>query len=473
MKMRSSVATPRRLGVSLFSGSGIGDLGFRAAGVSFVSMCELEHDRSALCSLNFPEAQHYAEDIWTAESRIVRETRASLRGRADSVFLLTCTAPCQGMSKNGQGTLLRNIRAGKRPQLDPRNRLILPALDVVRALTPEWVVFENVTEMRNTWIEDADGAPRPILNIIASTLGDDYIGEAYDVEFADYGVPQRRQRLITIYTRNQTARRRFENGVPLIPLPTHSRNGASGLLSWVSVSEATRDFAPLDSGSATRATSNMPFHRVPVLDPKKYEWIRNTPPGQSAFDNQCVNASCRFQGNALHGASKGRDGVNRAHKSTPLFCERCGSLLPRPYTVLSNGKKRIMSGYTSAYRRMAADQPATTLTRNMSYPCSDKKIHPTQNRVLSLAEAMRLQSLDAYGYKWGPIEVHSGRKAEVRLLAPDNLIRLVIGESVPPRFLEMLGQHLIALGGEILPNQLAELQRPEQLSLLGEEGRSA
>ena len=45
--------------VSLFSGAGIGDLGFRAAGLNFLAMCELDEDRSALAALNFPEAKHF------------------------------------------------------------------------------------------------------------------------------------------------------------------------------------------------------------------------------------------------------------------------------------------------------------------------------------------------------------------------------------------------------------------------------
>ena len=92
---------------------------------------------------------------------------------------------------------------------------------------------------------------------------------------------------------------------------------------------------------------------------------------------------------------------------------------------------RLMSGYTSAYKRMDADLPAPALTRNLSYACSDQKLHPTEHRVLSLAEAMRLHTLDRYEYDWAG--------------AGDGLIRLVIGESVPPLFFDLLGRHLIRL----------------------------
>src|SRR4051794_5357352 len=112
-----------KLAVSLFSGAGIGDIGFRAAGFDFVSMCELEHERAALAKLNFPSGRVFAQDLEKAGAEVVAHTRECMDG--EELHLLSCTAPCQGMSKSGQGTLLKNIRAGNRPALDPRNRLIL------------------------------------------------------------------------------------------------------------------------------------------------------------------------------------------------------------------------------------------------------------------------------------------------------------------------------------------------------------
>jgi len=435
-------------GVSLFSGAGIGDLGYRAAGVHFLNMCEVEADRAALAELNFPKTKMFIGDVGEMEDEICRNATENLLDTGDELFLMTCTAPCQGMSKNGQGTLLNNIRRGERPKLDPRNRLILPALQAALRLRPRWIVFENVLEMRNTVIEDGQGRVRPILDVLFHTLTPDYTGDAYDVEFADYGIPQRRQRLITVLTRDPAARRQFESGNPLVPPRTHAKNPSGRLKPWVSVMEALKDFPPLDAVDESHAACpDKPFHHVPVLDSKKYEWIRHTPPGRSAFDNQCVNPACLFEGNSAHGASHGSDGINRAHRHTPLYCERCGTLLPRPYAGDGKGGLRIMSGYTSAYKRMDANLPAPALTRNLSYPCSDQKVHPYQNRVLSLAEAMTLQTIDRYGYRWGPLKTRRGKGSRVQPEVPDSLIRLVIGESVPPLFFELLGKYLAA------PNQ--------------------
>ena len=112
------------------------------------------------------------------------------------------------------------------------------------------------------------------------------------------------------------------------------------------------------------------LHKVPVLDEKKIWWIDNTPEGQTAFNNQCVNKKCMYQGNRLHGASHDEDGINKYDTDTPLYCEKCGSLLPRPWVEdKSTGEKRIMKGFVSAYKRMNWDEPASTLTQNFQFAC--------------------------------------------------------------------------------------------------------
>ena len=117
--------------VSLFSGAGIGDVGYRAAGFDFLSMCEIEQERAALAKANFPTTKVFSADVQCIHDEVVPHVQSRLAEAGAELHLLTCTAPCQGMSKNGQGTLLRNVREGKRPSLDPRNRLILPALEII------------------------------------------------------------------------------------------------------------------------------------------------------------------------------------------------------------------------------------------------------------------------------------------------------------------------------------------------------
>jgi len=414
--------------VSLFSSGGIGDLALRAAGYEILVSNELLEERHSLFKYNFPEAESLTGDIWSMVDRIESAVRRRLEGQP--LNLLYATPPCQGMSKNGRGKLLSEVRAGRKPPLDERNRLIVPTMELASRLRPEVLLFENVPEMADTIVVDGNGEAVQIVELIRRTLGPEYVGGAATVEFADYGVPQRRQRLITIFSRTECMRRWWESERSFLPAPTHSQAGRDGTRRWVSVREAIGSLPPLDAATRVAAKSSLPFHRVPLLDAVKYWWVCNTKPERSAFDNQCV--SCGWDRNPTHIAGRDASGVNRASTLTPLYCERCGKMLPRP-SVERAGQPSIMRGFTSAYKRMSFDRPASALTRNLSYACSDNKLHPEQHRVLSLHEAFELHTISRYDYEW---KRRDGRRVS------DKTIREVIGESVPPAGLQCILEHL-------------------------------
>ena len=422
--------------ISLFSSGGIGDLALNAAGAKVLVANEIVPERVSLFRRNFPETRMIEGDIWSRKDEIIRSTRAALGDRTLDIML--ASPPCQGMSKNGRGKLLWEIRNNGRAPMDPRNQLIIPALQIAQALQPRLVVFENVPEMERTAIMDPEsGELIGILDYAKRALGPSYAGSWRTLEFADYGVPQNRQRLITIFTRETSILQALREGrATLHPDPTHSSTGSNGLPRWRSVRDTIGGLEPLDARSADSARSKTnPLHFVPLLDQDKYFWVSNTPEGSSAFDNQCVNPSCGFDANQTHRASRTKEGINRASCETPIRCERCNSVLPRPW-VRVDGDFRLMKGFTSAYRRMDWDKPATTLTRNFPYACSDKKIHPSQNRTLSIYEAMLLNTISDHDYTWELAD---------RKPAPKKVIYDVIGESIPPRPLQIVFEHLIQL----------------------------
>jgi DNA (cytosine-5)-methyltransferase 1 len=417
--------------ISLFSSAGIGDLAFQKLPVEVILSCELLEDRHQVYAYNFPSSLCYTGDIWQLKDTIIGRTREILGGA--ELDILFATPPCQGMSKNGRGKLLKGIRDGERPALDPRNRLIIPTLEIAQALQPRVVVFENVPEMEHTLIEDGDGRLVPILDLIAEMLGDEYSGRGEVVEFADYGVPQRRQRLLTVFSREQNLKNWLSLSGSLLPARTHAQHGVSKLKPWITVRDVISDTPPLDARDLASARGTHPLHFVPLLDADKYFWVSNTPPEKLAFDNQCV--SCGYDGNPGHYASRDENGINRTSKDTPVRCLRCGELLPRPW-VRVGGEVRLMKGYTSAYKRMAWDLPASALTTNFAYACSDNKVHPSQNRVLSIYEALLLHTVADYEYEF---KRRDGKPVRA------GLIYHIIGESIPPRGLEIVFGHLIGL----------------------------
>ena len=249
----------------------------------------------------------------------------------------------------------------------------------------------------------------------------------------------------------------LQNYGSLFPEETHSKDGKF-LPKWRSLRDAIAHLPPLNASKAETAfDASIEYHKVPLLDEEKYFWVSHTPQEKGAFDNQCVNPICGFNKNQSHSSGKDDDGINRASSDTPLFCFKCGSLLPRPW-VKTGEEYRLMKGYTSAYKRMSWDSPAGTLTRNLSYACSDKKLHPDQHRTLSLHEAMILHTISDYDFKWQRAD---GKKVS------DKLIRELIGESIPPAGLERIFLHLLAILTGDISTPLLSRTLPQQLSLFG------
>ena len=418
--------------ISLFSSGGIGDLALKDLGIEHLVANEIIKERAEVYKHNFPNTEMLIGDIWELKDDIIRKTRAKLNG--DKLDILFATPPCQGMSKNGRGKLLNGIRAGVKPKLDERNQLIVPVVEIIKELKPTLVVFENVPEMKDTLIYDRNG--EELINLIEFVSKElkGYSGNAEVVEFANYGVPQKRQRLITVFTKDKGLISEFKKRGGFLPETTHAKEPSLVHKKWITVGDAIANTPPLSGKTKEEAKfDDIPHHYVPVLDEKKYFWVSNTPPERGAFDNQCVNSKCEFQDNPTHGAKRGKDGINRSSRETPIRCIKCGELLPRPWTE-KNGEFHLMKGFTSAYKRMSWGLPASALTRNLSYACSDHKLHPDQHRVLSLYEAFTIHTVSDFDYDWTRAD---GKKVS------DKLIREIIGESIPPRGLRKIFTFLI------------------------------
>lgn len=376
--------------VSLFSSSGIGDLGLHNNDIKTVVACELLEERANLFKANNPDTKMFLGDIWELQEEI---TSYYQKNFTDNPFILLATPPCQGMSSNGMGKMLNDYRKGLRPKFDERNRLIIPAIQIIKKLQPDWIIFENVSNMGNTLIYDENEELVNIIDYLHKELGDSYVGAPEVINVADYGVPQSRVRLLTVFSKTKKGIKYFNNNLSYLPQKKYSKNGDLYTNKWITLRESISDFSELRAEKGYNKDSNNELHRVPILDEKKLFWLDHTPEGLSAFNNQCINPACKFQENATHGSKHNHEGINKAKSDTPLYCSKCNSLLPRPYVEdKKTGKKRLMKGFVSAYKRMSWDLPASTLTQNFQYVSSDNKVHPSQTRVLSLAEALRLQT---------------------------------------------------------------------------------
>jgi DNA (cytosine-5)-methyltransferase 1 len=413
--------------VSLFSSSGIGDLGLFANGINVIASSELIEQRHAIYRANFPSARCFTGDVWGHKEDLVDHVSRQLRG--EELFLVLATPPCQGMSTNGVGKLLAEVKAGNRAPADERNRLIIPTMDVVTALRPKWLILENVPTMRSTTIVGRDGEPIGLLDFARREIGPDYVGASEVVSCSDYGVPQVRKRLITIFTRDPAGVEYFHRNQGTFRLPGKRTNS-------LTLRQAIGHLPSLDPYDGPSAFPEFhPLHYVQKMSQEKHWWIKNTPEGETAFNNQCVAEGCGYAGNAPHvDKTVEQREVSGGHSA--LFCEKCGSLLPRPSIVDERtGERRLIKGFHSAYRRMRWDEPARALTRNFPFEASDNKIHPDQHRPLSIYEAMVLQTITKYDFNFE----HNGKLAGRKVIAD------VIGESVPPLLIDVISRHILAI----------------------------
>ena len=416
--------------LSLFSSAGIGELGIKACGMEILLSNELLKERCALYHENYPETEILCGDVWQLKDEIIGRWKSKIVG---APFLIYATPPCQGMSFNSIGKIQKEIREGKRPKEDPRNRLIIPTLYIIKQLRPEWVLLENVPEMRNTIIRTDDDEYVNIIDYISAQLSDEYTGKAEIVNCADYGIPQKRERLITIFTRSANGKSYLKENDTLLPKRTHSEKGGGENEKWITLHEAIGNLPKISSEEGKNVCPTIPWHIVPIMKQEKFWWVSNTPYNETAYNNQCV--ACGYDKNPRHGMCM-MDGIHQSKKNTPIYCSKCGALLPRPTMVdKTTNIRRIIKGFDSAYRRMTWDTPAGTITQNFQYEASDKKIHPEQNRTLSIYEGMIIQSIANYKYSF---------EIDAKPISR-NMCCQIIGEGVPPKLIELICRTIISM----------------------------
>lgn len=193
--------------VSLFSGAGGLDLGFVKAGHEVIWANDIFHDAVKTYQHNI--GQHIlCADISSIPSNQIPDHDILIGG-----------FPCQGFS----------IANTKRQENDKRNQLYLEFLRVLVDKQPQFFVAENVKGILNL-------KQGKIFQMIIS----DFESAGYRVRYevlnaADFGVPQRRERVIIIGVRSDV-----DTSISH-PQPTHGEKTHLFRKPWVSVGEALRD----------------------------------------------------------------------------------------------------------------------------------------------------------------------------------------------------------------------------------------
>jgi DNA (cytosine-5)-methyltransferase 1 len=170
------------LAIDLFSGCGGLTLGLKGAGFRVAGAIELDP-----LAVETYKANHKSTLVWQHDIRTLTAVAVmrELRLRTGQLDLLAGCPPCEGFSA------LRTLNGGQRVR-DSRNDLVFEFLRFVRVLRPKALMLENVPGLcKNKRFSLFCRALR--------ALG--YTLEHRVLDAADYGVPQRRRRLILLASR--------------------------------------------------------------------------------------------------------------------------------------------------------------------------------------------------------------------------------------------------------------------------------
>jgi DNA (cytosine-5)-methyltransferase 1 len=303
------VARPPGSVVDLFCGAGGLTHGFRlegyevAAGIDVDEGCRYAYEHNN-------NARFLCRDI----SALGSGELAKLF-RPDEPRILVGCAPCQPFSTYNQ------------KNADPKWRLVEKFGDLIEELLPDVVSMENVPRL----LEFRNGGVFASFKAVLER--NDYHVHAEVAYAPDFGVPQRRSRLVLLASRH--------GSISLV------RPGLEELPG--TVAEAIGALPAINAGEVDPAD---PMHRASRLSELNLERIRASRPGGSWRDwSEDLRADC--------------------HR-------------------VDTGK-----GYRSVYGRMSANEPSPTITTQFFGFGNGRFGHPTQDRGLSLREGAILQSFPA------------------------------------------------------------------------------
>ena len=238
----------------------------------------------------------------------------SLYPKGDIKVLVGC-APCQPFSSY----------AFKHKDEGSKWKLLYEFARLVREVQPEIVSMENVPQLLNF-------KRAPVIKDFVDILQADGYHVSYQVVYSpDYGIPQKRKRLVLLASKL---------GPITLLSPTH------GIKTYVTVRDIIGGLPAVSHGEAAPTD---PLHKASGLSEKNLERVKQSRPGGNWKD---------WSSDLI------------------LDCHKKGS-----------GKT-----YSAVYGRMEWDEPAPTITTQFFGLGSGRFGHPEQDRALTLREGALLQT---------------------------------------------------------------------------------
>jgi len=216
--------------ISLFTGAGGLDLGFEAAGLDTAVAVEMD-DHAVQTVRSNRDWPVLDRDIHTVTARELLETAGLQEAEAD---VLIGGPPCQPFSKAGYWASGDSLRLD-----DPRAGTLAAYLRILRDTLPRAFLLENVPGLAYKGKSEGLDLLERTIERINSERGTDYHLSIAQLNAAEYGVPQLRERVFVIGSRDGRA---FQFPGPTHqPIPEHGQQPVSDLPTFATAWDALGD----------------------------------------------------------------------------------------------------------------------------------------------------------------------------------------------------------------------------------------
>lgn len=386
--------------VDLFAGAGGLSCGLAQSGFKSIFANELVDQYAQTYQLNHPDAQVIAADIRQLSTLNLKQMLNVTEGEVD---LVAGGPPCQGFSVNAP---IRSLD-------DPRNHLFKDFLRVVDGLQPKAVLIENVTGI----ISLGKGT---VIQQIYTELESMGYTVAHKILFSGhYGIPQMRFRTILIALKN------FKREI-LFPEPKFN---AKGVANFTGAKQFCFSISPLFSDHLQPAVNVWDaLSDLPSIDVKEKSKIAMQQSKTYKSEPQCAYQTYLRAKNpklTLHHCAK----ISDINLERLKYIPQGGSWRDIPHDLLPDGLKRARrSDHTKRYGRLHPNALCSTVLTKCD-PHWGSFFHPTEDRVISVREAARIQSFpDDYIFSGSMTQQYEQ-----------------IGNAVPPLLGKAVGDEIIKM----------------------------
>lgn len=238
--------------IDLFCGAGGLTLGLKNAGFKVLAGVEINSIAAETYRANHPNIKLYECDI---KELSAEKILSNLKLKPGDLDLLAGCPPCQGFSTQRTRNKVVSIE-------DKRNELIFEFLRIVKITLPKTIMLENVPGLAKDWrISDLRGNLAELGYVV-----DDQFAQVKNT--ADFGVPQRRRRLLVKASRL---------GVISNPQPSQFKNTVRAAISQLPMpgtsGDLLHDIAEKRSEKVKKIISLVPKNGGSRADiPRKY-WL--------------------------------------------------------------------------------------------------------------------------------------------------------------------------------------------------------